>query len=156
MLTLQDKQRRTAVCVREGAHGRYMLRAGAKCLLYHPPLAFYDADTDSFDVGSAGMQGDFETDAKVSPLAVARWHVAGAIAEKTLTSSPYADESGGRDREDFPRTMRRYAPDISDAELEGYWRQATKEVEADLRSPMVQKEIWNFAHKFEAWLLEEK
>jgi len=50
---MQVSTYRLHVCLHEAAHGVYLERAAAKRLIYDGPVAIYDAESDTFDVGDA-------------------------------------------------------------------------------------------------------
>jgi hypothetical protein len=139
-------------CLHEAAHGVYLVRAGAKRLIYHGPVAIYDAESDTFDIGDAGIQGDFgEHGVNCDPLKMARWYVAGGVATRILTA--WSDEEGdGRDFEEFVRQCPLLIQEISREGISELWEQAKKDVERDLRSPAFRQELWRRARDFEAWL----
>ncbi len=111
--SLQDSTYRLHSCLHEAAHGVYLERAGAKRLVCHGPVAFYDAESDAFDIGTAGLEGDFgEHGVDCDLLAMARWYVAGGVATRSLTA--WNDEEGdGRDFEEFIRECLRLVSGIT-------------------------------------------
>jgi hypothetical protein len=150
---MQDPTYRLHVCLHEAAHGVYMQRAGAKRLNFHGPVAFYRAESDTFDIGSAGMTPDFgDAGTKIDSLAMARWYVAGGVATRSLTG--WNDEDGdGQDLEVFVRECFRLIPEITREDISTLWKQAKKDVERDLRRPKFRRELWQKAREFEDWLV---
>jgi hypothetical protein len=122
-------------------------------LNYHGPLAFYRAESDTFDIGSAGIEGVFGDDGTdVDLLAMARWYVAGGVATRSLTG--WNDEDGdGQDFEVFVRECFRLIPEITREGISTHWEQAKKDLERDLRRPEFRRELWRKAREFEDWLL---
>ncbi len=148
---LQDPRYRLQVCVHEAAHGIYLRRAGATELIYHGPVAYYDAAIDEFDIGSAGILGKFPAEGvNMSAPELARWLAAGGVAKCLLTDA--SDGGDGRDFEEFTRMCEGYG----DQAIQLEWEAAKKDIEKDLRSPAFRREVWKLAREFEKWLLEER
>lgn len=149
---MQDYTYRLHTCLHEAAHGLYLERAGAKNLIYHGPVAFYDAEIDTFDIGTAGIEGNFgEHGVNCDSLAMARWYVAGGAVTRKLTGW-LDDEGDGRDFETFVRECLSLIPEITTEAISALWEQARKDIEQDLRSPAFRRELWQRARDFEEWL----
>jgi hypothetical protein len=158
-LAMQKPEFRFSISVHEAAHGVYMMRAGAKKLIYQRPMVkSYEKKTDRFDIGTAGIQPDFgPQEIKLTSIHVARWYAAPTAAMVVLTAVTAAEsEAGsGSDKEDFPKYIRRAAGNqITCQAIEWHWQEAIKDVTKDLRSPAFRQEIYNLAHAFEDWLMK--
>ncbi len=72
-------------CLHEAAHEHYAKLAGAVAVTLYGPVAFYDCETDTFDIGNMGVQPNFGDGLSVQLLAMARWYAAGGVAVRVLT-----------------------------------------------------------------------
>ncbi len=158
---MQDSKYRLHVCVHEAAHGVYLERAGAIRLIYHGPVARYDAAKDTFNIASAAIQPGFgEQGVTADSLVMARYYVAGEVAQRVLTDFLDQDKVVERqDFEDFVSELRRHLSQagltLTDEVISQHWEQAKIDVERDLRSPAFRQELWRRARDFEAWLLAQ-
>lgn len=150
---MQDPTYRSSVCLHEAAHATYYERAGARRVIYHGPVAFYDVASDTFDLGNAAIEPDFgEAGQSTDLLTMCRCLVAGKVATDALTARE--DEDGdGRDREEFARLCAQHCPNMAPKEISEFWEYAKNEVMKDLRSPAFRRGLWERAREFEEWLL---
>ena len=151
---MQDPSYRLFSCLHEAGHAVYYERAGAKCLIFHGPVALYCAETDEFDFGSAAVAIVWpDAGADMDLLTMARAYVAGGVVTRTLTTR-IDEDSDGRDREEFLRECQRLCPGITQEEISEHWARAKKDIEMDLRNPAFRRELWRRAREFEEQLRE--
>lgn len=147
-LAMQDPAFRLHVCLHEIGHAVYMERLGAKKLIFHPALVWYHAETDTFDVGNMGVQGDFgEEGITADLLAIARWYVAGGVVQHTLAVSPLNIDSDEQDFESFTAVAQEHGATPED--IQEHWDKAKEDVCRDLRSPAFRRELWSRAKALE-------
>jgi hypothetical protein len=147
---MQDGTYRMKVCLHEAAHAIYIERAGGQAIL-HLPVAFYDARDDTFDVGGAAVAAHFEKEVAVDGLVMARWYVAGGVAQQSLISGCTEAE----DEQDFEVFSAQWqSQGLPPQEMLSYWEQAKLDVEKDLRSPAFRAQILERARQMEQQLLE--
>jgi hypothetical protein len=144
-----DIQFINAICVHEAAHGIYMVRAGAIDLKRRGPKIGYDTQRGEPFVSPAAVAPVFPKPWKADLDAVARYHAAGGISERTLTIQTYVGDQ--KDFEDFRSFCDFYFPKYS-IEAQTRWDRAQKEVAQDLRISAFQKEVWAKAFEFRDWL----
>jgi hypothetical protein len=142
---MEDASLRLRVCLHEAAHAIYAERCGAVRVAFFPPLAVYDANTDSFSIASAAVQPNFGSGVTIDSLRMARWYVAGSVAERTLTAGATL-RGNEQDFEVFSAQARKLG--MSAREIREHWKQATRDVKRDLRSPAFRNELWRRAHDF--------
>lgn len=152
----EDKNYRMVTCVHEAGHAVYMEKAGAR-VVFHGPVAFYDSENDTFDIGTAAVAADGGSGLSLDALAMARWYVAGRIAQKALFGKDLVerrglDESDAHDFKVFCGEWKRFG--FPHDQMMPHWEQAKVEVEKDLRSPALRRQIWERAREFEQQLLD--
>jgi hypothetical protein len=147
-LAMQDPAFRLHICLHEIGHAVYLERLGAEMVVCYPAIAFYNAETDAFDVGNLAVQANFgEKEKTFDSRAMARWYVAGGLVQHKLAVSPYNIGSDGQDFEVFTSQMEKFGgtPEI----IREYWEEAKKDVLRDLRSPAFRRELWRRARELE-------
>jgi hypothetical protein len=153
-LTMRNYQSRLNVCLHEVAHAVYLERGGAKRLIFHPPFAWYRADTDAFDIANMAVQGDFEEGmTKVDLMAVARWHVAGGVVGRTMTPSFYYISSDSQDFEGFCIFAQECS--MTPKNIQKHWNKAKEDVSQDLCNPAFQRELKKRARALEKAMFDD-
>jgi hypothetical protein len=164
---MQNETFRKGICLHEAAHAIYMERAGACRVTLHPPLAMYDSQNDRFDIGPAAVQPDFgSVPVETDIMTMARWNVAGGVAQRFLIGGDPALFDDGYERDfsvlfedsdqyDFSMfSGQAVRHGLLAEEIRDIWEQAKRDVQKDLRSPLFRRQLWERAREFEQQLLE--
>jgi hypothetical protein len=147
---LRDPTFRWETAIHEAAHGKYFLRAGAVRLIYRGPrFAWSEEKGLKFVYG--GMNSEWPSSGYIDFKAVARYCVAGGVAESMLTASKNVGSE--IDKEIFVSNFHKCHPTASDAEIQFYWDRAIFEVKKDLENEATRNEIREIARDFDAFLV---
>jgi hypothetical protein len=152
---LRDSTFRWETAIHEAAHGKFRLQAGAVKLIFLPGRFVYDAEKNQLLTACAGMGSKWPPSIEfIDFKVVARYFVAGYLAEELLTGSADAEKSAAIDKKVFEEDFRRFYPHVTNEEIKWYWDRAVAEVRKDLEDDTTKAEIQELARKFEKWLLE--
>jgi hypothetical protein len=146
---MRNQQYLLQVCVHEAAHAIYMERLGLMPVL-HGPVAYYDADKDTFDFGALAVHGNAGDGVEVTSIGMARWYVAGGVATSLLIGSGADQATDGQDFEVFISELVKLG--ANDEAIAQHWEQAKRDVEKDMRSPVFRREVWDRARDFKGQL----
>ena len=151
---MKDPHNRLSVALHEAGHVLYARRAGATELRYHGPLEHPDRPGE---FGAAGVQPTFSLEGVHIDLpTMARWYCAGGVVKRVLCPHLSTDDEDATDYEIFCQETGALAksPDGAAAKLEpqeilDFWKSAQQDVERDLRSPALRRELWDLAREIE-------
>ena len=113
----------------------------------HGPVAFYDATTDTFDLGEAAVHGNAGDGVTLSSNVMARWYVAGGVATSILIGGGKDDPCDQQDFKEFTAALVKAG--ANQEQIADHWEQATREVEKDMRSPAFKRQVWDRAMDLE-------
>jgi hypothetical protein len=140
---------REHLCLHEGAHAYFARLAGAINIVFHGPTLLWDS-RPQYNCPAISKSGVSWNDPPAGfSLQAAKADIAGFICRREMTDNPNDQTAIQMDistcRDAFDRSI-----GSGDAAFAAFLEQAEQSILQDLKSPLVQQQIWAEARRFEA------